>query len=319
MPLPHPAEALAAELANLVWDEPLSLEGLTIIPLRWRGSHDEGIVLLEDLMEQNLIDVQELGEAEANVPTIRLRNRSPHPVLITDGSIIEGGYQNRVINTSFVVGPDEEIRVPVNCVERGRWAGAGIRFQDIWRAPRRFRARAHSEISTDHHATGRAYQARVWHDVEAYLFDRGVASESEDLVDLLKSMRKELAEREETKRAIERVLSDDDRTVGLAVLVGDQPYCLEAFAAPRMFRRVGEKLFIGYLTDLAFGVRGRVSATQKPTDVLREWIATLPRIARRREPPIGSGIELQLFGDGYAGNAVLYNQRLCHLSVFLVD
>lgn len=41
-----------------------------------------------------------------------------------------GAKQNRVLNSTINVGAREEIPIPVNCTEQGRWAYKSRRFSD---------------------------------------------------------------------------------------------------------------------------------------------------------------------------------------------
>jgi hypothetical protein len=97
---------------------------VTAIPLCGRrGSVDTPLVPLGVALSRNILQVEEL--AAAAVGRLMVTNRSGHAwVLGMGGEMIFGGRQDRVLNSSFVVGPDRSVEVAVSCVEQNRWSGS---------------------------------------------------------------------------------------------------------------------------------------------------------------------------------------------------
>jgi len=67
--------------------------------------------------------VKELPEG-ASVNDLLVHNPTGLPVLLFEGEEVLGAQQNRTFDVSVLVGANSTLRVPVSCVEAGRWDGA---------------------------------------------------------------------------------------------------------------------------------------------------------------------------------------------------
>lgn len=128
--------------------------GLTLFPV-WAE------MPVNDLIVVNAADV-EVHERTGS-PTVGelvLHNTGNHPALLLEGELLEGGWQNRVLNKDLLLEPGDTQMAPVTCVEQGRWAGSarhvgrarmapgnvrvGLRHgdshrqQDVWRRVSRY-------------------------------------------------------------------------------------------------------------------------------------------------------------------------------------
>jgi hypothetical protein len=66
--------------------------------------------------------VKEL-DSGASVRELLVENPTDQPVLIFEGEEVLGAQQNRTFDVSVLVGAGARARVPVSCVEAGRWDG----------------------------------------------------------------------------------------------------------------------------------------------------------------------------------------------------
>lgn len=66
------------------------------------------------------VDEQENGPT---VGHLTVTNSAPRPVVVLEGDLLEGGWQNRMLAQSAVIAGGERRRVDVVCVEKGRWGG----------------------------------------------------------------------------------------------------------------------------------------------------------------------------------------------------
>src|SRR5690242_6804160 len=57
----------------------------------------------------------------ASVNDLHVHNPLDVPVLLYEGEEVLGAQQNRTFDTSVLVAAGKDLRVPVSCVEHGRW------------------------------------------------------------------------------------------------------------------------------------------------------------------------------------------------------
>ncbi len=102
--------------------DPLHHENLTIFPIYSSGpTPDEVEYLLSDeAVSAGCVTVEEINES-GSVPTLLVTNRGDQRVLFLEGEELRGAKQNRVLNTSVLIGARTKTTIPVSCVEQGRW------------------------------------------------------------------------------------------------------------------------------------------------------------------------------------------------------
>ncbi len=62
-------------------------------------------------------------EDGATVDTLEAENLAARPLVALEGDLLEGGWQNRMLARSTVLGPRQRRALPALCVEQGRWGG----------------------------------------------------------------------------------------------------------------------------------------------------------------------------------------------------
>jgi ARG and Rhodanese-Phosphatase-superfamily-associated Protein domain len=60
---------------------------------------------------------------------IKVLNKLDTDVLILDGEELVGAKQNRIVNTTIIIGRGREVVIPVSCVEQGRWSNKSKNFK----------------------------------------------------------------------------------------------------------------------------------------------------------------------------------------------
>lgn len=129
--------------------------GLTVFPVwvdgpSWGGGR---------VGAQAGVDVAE-REGSPVVGELVVSNRGPEPVLLLEGEMLEGGWQNRTLAHSVLLAPGERSVVEVCCVEQGRWGGAATHNG-------RARRVAPSVVGGLRHPNG-GRQGQVWDRVRRY-------------------------------------------------------------------------------------------------------------------------------------------------------
>lgn len=104
--------------------------------------------------------VSELPDGPA-VGHVLAQNSASMPLLITEGMLLEGGWQTRALTRSVLLPATESLAVEVVCVEQGRWSGGAGHRTAGRRASSRIRAAARRRED-------RGAQGAVWQRVAQY-------------------------------------------------------------------------------------------------------------------------------------------------------
>ena len=116
------ATAVRELLGGLRLGEPMRSGALTLVPLLPADGavkRQTGYVPLEEALRRKLVTISE--QAQAQVPELLATSTAETPVILVGGEQVVGGLQNRVLNTTMLVAAKAELRIPVTCVEAGRW------------------------------------------------------------------------------------------------------------------------------------------------------------------------------------------------------
>ena len=98
---------------------PLWVEAPSVHGLHWSGQQ---------------LSVSELAGGPS-VGELAVRNRSSGPVVLLEGDLVEGGWQNRMIATSVLLAGGASYDLPARCVEQGRWNGTRTSLSPVVASP----------------------------------------------------------------------------------------------------------------------------------------------------------------------------------------
>jgi hypothetical protein len=86
-----------------------SSKNLAIFPLLSNDRLDLEYLLLDEALAEGMIEVAEVSEGWS-VPELKVFNKSPLMILILDGEELVGAKQNRIINTTILIGGKSTIK-----------------------------------------------------------------------------------------------------------------------------------------------------------------------------------------------------------------
>jgi hypothetical protein len=217
-----------------------SLGPLSIFPVWTAGSGQLGI----STGTHADVAVTELASG-AQVARLTVTNNGPHPALLLEGELLEGGQQHRICARDVVLGPDETRDIDTFCVEAGRWeAGETSHRRQARRAPLNVWAELANGLDGQH---GANRQGRIWERVRRFDTARG-ASVTSSLLDHLDLHK-------EGPRVHNRFDAADapdplEGQRGVVVGLGTQPLLLEVFGTHTLFLRHYRQLIDSALLDL---------------------------------------------------------------------
>jgi hypothetical protein len=294
---------ISALLEALEVGKPLSHGALTVIPLLApREAEPDWLTLAEAGAAVTITEVSSGGE----VPMLSLVNDADRPVLLLDGEELIGAKQNRILNTTVLVAAHAALRIPVSCVEHGRWSYRGKRFDS---SDASLFASAHAKkatrVSTSLRQTGLhlSDQGEIWRDVAGKVSEHRVQSATGAMRDFYDRYAGDLAE-------ARRALAPKPGQIGALVAVACKWIGLDLLPSPGLFERAWPRLFAGYAAE-AVG-REEHAAAPDPRAILKGLAQTPTEDA----PAVGLGHEHRLAGNAMVGAALVVEEKVAHLMVF---
>ena len=106
-----------------------SFENMAVFELLRGQNGGPEYITLREALERGVFTVTEVSEG-GSVPELMVANKGDVPVLLLDGEELRGAKQNRILNTTILVAPKSSTKVPVSCVEHGRWSYQEREFKE---------------------------------------------------------------------------------------------------------------------------------------------------------------------------------------------
>lgn len=291
---------------DLLVGDGLSLHGLGVIPILVENPvHLPNMDLLDEAILKGSVRITETTEA-GEVPFLRLVNDGDCPVLLLEGEELVGGKQNRIINTTIVVVPGASLKIPVSCMEAGRWTSRQQEF-DSGKAIFRARSRAvHKQnVSFSLHTEGsfRGEQGAVWDEVQLSLSELKAASPTSDF----------RAGRERVAHRIEEFvegLRPIDGQVGAIFISQAGILGAELLATEELFGKAYEKI----IRSFAFEVLSDQQLKEIPTPLVQQWWEGILRSEASLHPSPGAGDDVRCDSRDLIGSGLIWQGTCLHFS-----
>jgi hypothetical protein len=250
---------MSLTLPTLEVGEPIDHDGLAVFPLFADGAGQVEYSLAEEALAGGTAVIEEVSEA-GSVPDLLVENRGTNRILLLEGEELKGAKQNRILNTSVLVAAHSKLKIPVSCVEQGRW-----RYSD-----RHFLASGHHSTAKLRRAVKasvgrslkaccghRADQGEVWEEVAALSSLMEVDSQTAAMSDTFDAYEDRIAQYRDKLKYV-------DGAVGLAVAIGGQVASVDFFDKAATCQRVWPQLLSGMVFDAmeAANAKSNCSATQ---------------------------------------------------------
>jgi ARG and Rhodanese-Phosphatase-superfamily-associated Protein domain len=277
--------------------------GVVIAPLFPRNNPKAEYLTLDEalLLGFRITEV----DAAGSVPELLAFNPLDKPVLLYDGEELVGAKQNRILNVTVLVAAESETRIPVSCVEQGRWHARSASFDAAAHAAYPdLRRRKAEQLSAEPLARGVA-QSAVWEEVAAKAGRHGVHSPTGAAADIYRG-------REGALAALRRAFPLAPGQSGAVLALGDERLCLDYVSRPAAFERLYPKLLDGYLLDALETLDGGAASGHR----LAAFVSSAASAPDRHQPSAGLGEDIRLAGAGVVGSGLVVVGELVQLSVF---
>jgi hypothetical protein len=290
-------------IENLQLGDGVEHRGVVIAPLFPRNDPRATYLTLEQAVPLGF-HVTEV-DAAGSVPELLATNPLDQNVLLYDGEELLGAKQNRILNVTVLVAAASETRIPVSCVEVGRWQARSARFSPGGHAAYpELRWQKAKRLSAAPLDLGVA-QSAVWDEINAKASRMNVHSPTGAQHDIFTSHRDWL---DSLRERFPLVAGQS----GAVFAVGDA-VCVDYVSRPDAFAQLYPKLLHGYLLDALEALDGKPA---RGTDAFLESVFAAPRSTRQSA---GLGDDVRLAGDGLIGSGLEVDGELVQLCAFSAD
>lgn len=284
--------------------QPLRYNALAVFPLFGDGGSAVDYLLADEAIGSGAVVVEETSEG-GSVPELLVENRGDVRLLLLEGEELIGAKQNRVLNTSVLIAARSKVKIPVSCVEQGRW-----RYRSRHFVP----SGSHSSSKLRMYLKGsvsravredrehRSDQGAVWREVARQQAAHGASSPSGAMADTYLAREKQIDEFREN-------LVCPEGAVGMAVALAGKLVAIDVFDKPATCRKVWNRLLSGYVIDaLETPPEARLIDVEEVTAMLQaadalQWAAA-PAVGEGEEQRASHGDALHASSLSLAGTPI---------------
>jgi len=265
---------------------------------------------LRALLEGMLVITEQSESGDVN--HLSAKNNSPHYIFFSDGDILEGAKQNRVLNTAVLLKPESTFTIPVSCVEQGRWRYRTRQFSgsDMF-APHKLRKNKLDKMSRhqeEKEMAARETQGDVWRDVREYTVSFNISSDTDDLTDVMNKKLHAMRHKQPHHTLPER----HPEANGVAVCVDGSVQMVEIFNRRDVFGEYFNRIVQAVMFD--FEVPGIQEGDIKADEYhLLEYLDQLFAKEWKQSPATAEGYEHRISDGNLSGIQLCFGDHLIHM------
>jgi hypothetical protein len=290
--------------------EPIRYKALSVFPLFTESNGSVEYLLADEAIRDQLLAVQEVSES-GSVPELLVENKGDIRVLFIEGEELIGAKQNRILNTSILVAAKSKTKIPVSCVERGRWGYKSKSFGlSGSHSPSKLRYALKASVtqSLKEDGTRHSDQGEVWHQVGELHAAHSVHSSTHAMSDAFDAHQDRVSEFRDKLKYVEGAS-------GMAVVIGKKVVGCDLFDKPSTCRKVWDRLLSGLVFD---ALEAKESSEHAETSDIDQLLKTTSHAAWQPTEPIGEGEEYRAeLGKGEQASALTFHDSLVHGSVLV--
>jgi hypothetical protein len=290
--------------------EPIRYKSLSVFPLFTESNGSVDYLLADEAIRDQLLAVQEVSES-GSVPELLVENKGDIRVLFIEGEELVGAKQNRILNTSILIAAKSKTKIPVSCVEQGRWGYKSQFFGSSGsHSPSqvRYALKASVTQSLKDDGTRHSDQGEVWAKVGAIHASHAVESPTHAMSDAFDAHKDQVTDFRDKLKYVEGAS-------GMAVVIGKKVVGCDLFDKPSTCRKVWDRLLSGLVFD---ALEARESSEHAETSDIDQLLKTTSGAAWQPTAPIGEGEEYRAeLGKGEQASALTFHESLVHGSVLV--
>lgn len=288
-------------LEQIVIRDPIEYKNLRIFPLELKTTLClQDFVTLDEATAKGWIKIRECGDGEVNF--VEVRNNGTSAVFLMTGEMITGAKQDRMLKQDILIPVGSGwLRVPVFCVEHGRWVSVSPEFKSGYlMVPNAIRSEAKLSES----------QSEVWAGIARDQEKMGIASGTGTVRANYEDSRiqEKIADYEQNIGTMPRISKS---TVGVVVTTGDRVICFDLFANNQLINKLWKKLIKSYAMDAIHGAPSTIAKSD-----IEDFIATLQNGKLTSIGTPGQGKLFDLETSIGKGTALVHRNAVVHMDYF---
>ncbi len=308
-------DTLSGFLEDLKLCEAVAHRNLAVFPLLGGLDGLPGYATLDEAAAAGTARVTEVS-AGGSVPELSFVNEGKEAVLLLDGEELVGAKQNRVLNLTILVSAGASVKIPVSCVEQGRWSYRSDRFAPSGRAFfKKGRAEKVARVTENLRASGApvADQGQVWEEIAVKMERMAVSSSTGAMSDLFEARSHGVEEYVDA-------LAPHPGQCGAIFAIDGKVAGLELFDAQTTLAKALPKLIGSYALDALETLAPRKRAPRPPAAM--DAAALLDRVREAPvslHPSLGEGSDARFAHGNLSGAGLVARDRVVHLLAFVME
>jgi hypothetical protein len=299
---------MSVALPKLRVGEAIRHEALCVFPLFSEPNSRVEYRLSDEAFADESLLVEEVSES-GSVPDLLVENKGDVRVLFLEGEELVGAKQNRILNTSVLVAAHTKIKIPVSCVEQGRWRHTSKFFGSSGsHTPSKLRRALKSSVSRSvkEKRGHRSDQGAVWKEVACLNKTHGVDSDTAAMSDAFETHQDRIASFRESLKYV-------DGASGVAVAIGKKIVALDLFDKPSTCQKVWDRMLSGAVFDAMEA--GETNQHASIADV-EQLVAATGDLPWDQSNAVGEGDEFRAESKrGDHASALAFEETVVHGSV----
>jgi hypothetical protein len=301
-----------------------SFENMTVFELMKSANGGPEYITLKEAIEKGVFSVTEISQG-GSVPELKVENKGDVAVLLLDGEELRGAKQNRILNTTILVGPKSATKVPVSCVEHGRWSSVSKEFAvsgNIMHREMRASNLCAVNEGLERELAFHSDQGMIWDKVAELACDMGVPTRTGAMRDVYEAKGGDLD-------GYLKSFGLAEGQKGVLVFIDGRPAGMDFVSRDKAFAVLFPKLIKSYameamlLTERRKSGRGKGDAEKAPVNPTageaREFMKRAAGCDEKKYESVGLGWSYRYAGPGIVGSALAFNDKVVHMAFFGID
>ena len=288
--------------------DPVRHEALSVFPLFAGGESPVEYLLSDEGIGSGSVTVEEVSEG-GSVPDLLVENKGDIRILFIEGEELVGAKQNRVLNTSVLIAAKSKVKIPVSCVESGRWAYKSRQFgSGGTHSPSKLRSVLKMSVTDSLRRSGshQSDQGKVWAEVARQQESLGTSSRTNAMSDTFENYKERVAEFQDKLKYV-------DGASGVAVSIGKKIVAVDMFDKPSTCRKVWNRLLSGFVLD---ALESKSDEIQASSAEVKEMLGTASGMSWVKAEPVGEGEEYRAeSGADVHASALTFHESPVHFSL----